>query len=126
RAIALAADRPERVLVLSIPDWGVTPFATVQGRDAAQIAAELDACNAVAAELCATHGVAYVDITGISRERGGEVAMLVDDGLHPSAAMYQLWAEAALPVVASLLGSAREDASVGLASGAGTSRTAPR
>ena len=126
RAIALAADLPERVLVLSIPDWGVTPFATAQGRDAAQIAAELDACNAVAAELCATHGVAYVDITGISRERGGEVAMLVDDGLHPSAAMYQLWAEAALPVVASLLGSDRADASVGLASGAGTSRTAPR
>lgn len=103
RAIVLAGDRPRRVLVLSIPDWGVTPFATAQGRDAAQIADELDACNAAAAELCASHGVAWVDITPVSRARGGEPAMLVDDGLHPSAAMYALWADAALPVAAGLL-----------------------
>ena len=122
RAIALAGDRPERVLVLSIPDWGVTPFATAQGRDAGQIAAELDAYNAVAAELCASHGVAFVDITGISRERGSEVAMLVDDGLHPSGLMYQRWAEVALPVTARLLESARANAGAKPADDGGTSR----
>jgi len=102
RAIRLAGDRSDRVLVLSIPDWGVTPFATAQGRDAAQVAAELDAYNAIAAELCARHGVVFVDITTISREHGRETGMLAADGLHPSAAMYALWADRALPVVRTL------------------------
>ena len=104
RAIRLASDRSDRVLVLSIPDWGVTPFAATQDRDTAQIAAELDAYNAAAAELCAQHGVAFVDITDISRAHGAEASMLVDDGLHPSAAMYSLWAEHARPVARGLLG----------------------
>lgn len=103
RAIARAGDRPDRVLVLSIPDWGVTPFATAQGRDATLIADELDAYNAAAAELCASHSVAFVDITPVSRACGAEPAMLVDDGLHPSATMYALWADAALPAAARLL-----------------------
>jgi lysophospholipase L1-like esterase len=103
RAIALAGGRAERVLVLSIPDWGVTPFASAQGRDPVTIAAELDAYNAVAHEISTRHGVAFVDITGISRARGAEAGMLADDGLHPSAAMYALWAQAALPVARGLL-----------------------
>lgn len=98
RAIALAGGRAERVLVLSIPDWGRTPFAAAEGRDPDRISTELDACNAVAAELCEQHGVAFVDICADSRVHGGEAAMLVADGLHPSAAMYARWAGLALPV----------------------------
>lgn len=103
RAIRLAGDTPSRVLVLSIPDWGVTPFATQQGREAATVAAEIDEYNAIAAGLCDGHGAAFVDITGISRERGADESMRVDDGLHPSAAMYALWVEQALPVARRLL-----------------------
>ena len=103
RAVALAGDRANRVLVLSIPDWGVTPFAFASGRDRHAIADDLDAYNAAAGELCEAHGVAFVDITGISRDGGGEPAMLADDGLHPSEAQYARWAEAALPVAARLL-----------------------
>jgi lysophospholipase L1-like esterase len=103
RAISLAGGRAGRVLVLSIPDWGVTPFASAQGRDPATIAAELDAYNAAARDISARHGVAFVDVTGISRDRGAETGMLADDGLHPSEAMYALWAEAALPVARGLL-----------------------
>ncbi|KGM53873.1 lysophospholipase [Lysobacter arseniciresistens ZS79] len=104
RAIGLARGRADRVLVLSIPDWGVTPFCTAAGdRDPATVARELDGYNTIAAGLCAQHGVAFVDITGVSRERGGETSMLVDDGLHPSAAMYELWARQALPVARRLL-----------------------
>jgi lysophospholipase L1-like esterase len=98
RAIALANARADRVLVLSIPDWGVTPFARDSGRDLQQIANELDAHNAAAHDVCAAHGVVFVDITSVSREAGAEAAMLADDGLHPSAAMYEGWTQAALPV----------------------------
>jgi lysophospholipase L1-like esterase len=103
RAVALAGGRADRVLVLSIPDWGVTPFARNSGRDVEQIAAELDAYNEAAREICASLGAAFVDITGISRDRGGDPDMLVADGLHPSAAMYARWAQAALPVARGLL-----------------------
>ena len=110
RAIALANDNPARVLVLSIPDWGVTPFAIASGRDRAAIAEELDAYNAAARELCEAHGVAFVDITGISRDDGGDaVAMLADDGLHPSALQYARWADAALPVAMRLLAAERAE-----------------
>jgi lysophospholipase L1-like esterase len=103
RAIGFARNRPDRVLVLSIPDWGVTPFAAQSGRDTAQIARELDAYNLAAREVCAQRGVAFVDITPISRVRGGEAAMLADDGLHPSAAMYTEWTRLAFPVAHHLL-----------------------
>lgn len=112
RAIALAGGRADRVLVLSIPDWGVTPFAAAQyaqqrGRDGARIARELDGYNAAARAVCAANGVAFVDITPVSRARGDEAAMLVDDGLHPSAAMYAQWTALALPVARQLLSQGR-------------------
>jgi lysophospholipase L1-like esterase len=103
RTFALAGGRPDRVLVLSIPDWGVTPFARDAGRDPARIAAELDAYNEAAREICASLGAAFVDITGTSRDGGGTRDMLAADGLHPSAAMHARWAEAALPVARALL-----------------------
>lgn len=103
RAVGLAAEDPRRVLVLSIPDWGVTPYAAAHGRDAAVIACEIDDFNAAARACCGDYGVAFVDITPASRVHGAEAAMLVDDGLHPSAAMYRLWVEQALPVAADLL-----------------------
>ena len=103
RAIGFARNRPDRVLVLSIPDWGVTPFAAQSGRDARQIARELDAYNAAAREVCAQRGVAFVDITAVSRARGAEPAMLAGDGLHPSAAMYTEWTRLAFPVAHHLL-----------------------
>ena len=106
RAIDFARGRAERVLVLAIPDWGVTPFGTASGRDVAQIARELDAFNAAAAAICAEHGVAFVDVAPVARVRGAEAAMLAEDGLHPSAAMYALWAAQALPVARRLLAAA--------------------
>jgi lysophospholipase L1-like esterase len=103
RAISLANARPNRVLVLSIPDWGVTPFARKELRSPRQIASELDAYNAAAREVCSAHGVAFVDITGISRDGGDASVMLAEDGLHPSAQMYAAWTRLALPVAMELL-----------------------
>jgi lysophospholipase L1-like esterase len=103
RAIALAAEDPARVLVLSIPDWGVTPYARDNSRDATQVALDIDDFNAAARACCGDYGVAFVDITPVSRDGGDQPAMLVEDGLHPSAQMYRRWMELALPVAAGLL-----------------------
>ncbi|MGO4504308.1 MULTISPECIES: SGNH/GDSL hydrolase family protein [unclassified Dyella] len=100
RAVDLAGRRSGRVLVLSIPDWGVTPFAHGSGRDVLRIASELDAYNAIAREESERRGAHFVDITGISRQHP---ALLADDGLHPSAAQYALWTEAAVPVAVAML-----------------------
>lgn len=103
RAIGFAGRRADRVFVLAIPDWGVTPFAAGSGRDTAAIARELDAYNAAAAKICADRGVVFIDIAPVSRARGAEPAMLAGDGLHPSAAMYAEWARLALPAVRRML-----------------------
>jgi lysophospholipase L1-like esterase len=99
RAVAFAGGAPQRVLVLSIPDWGVTPFA--EGRDRAQIAREIDAFNRVNRAETEARGARYVDVTPRSRAQGAQV---VEDGLHPSGAAYAAWAEAALPEARAALG----------------------
>jgi len=96
RAIRLAGNHPDRVVVVSIPDLGVTRFASESGRDPAQIAHELDVFNAIARDEASRAGAHFVDITGISRRHPQLVA---DDGLHPSAEQYTLWTEAIVPVV---------------------------
>lgn len=101
RAVALAGGRADRVMVLSIPDWGVTPFGQGSGRDVGTIAAELDAYNAVNREESVRRGVAWVDIAPVSRAKGA--TLVADDGLHPSAALYAKWAQLALPVAERLL-----------------------
>ncbi|MFC4765730.1 SGNH/GDSL hydrolase family protein [Dyella koreensis] len=102
RAIALAGMRPQRLVVLSIPDWGVTPFAHNSGRDVARIATELDTYNAIARDETRRAGSHWVDITPLSRQHPGRLA---DDGLHPSAAQYTLWMQQALPAAQAALAS---------------------
>ena len=103
RAIGFAGGDASRVVVLSIPDWGVTPFA--EGRDRGHIAREIDAFNAAAREVTAALGARWVDVTPASREAGGASGMLVGDGLHPSGRQYARWTELALPAVAQAVGS---------------------
>lgn len=102
RAIAFASS-PGRALVLSIPDWGVTPFA--DGHDRAQIAREIDAFNAVNWDESARAGARYVDITLVSRMAASDRRLVAEDGLHPSGKMYRAWAELVLPQALAALGS---------------------
>jgi len=102
RAIGFAGGRADRVLALSIPDWGVTPFAAASGRDTRHIARDIDAYNATAGQCCKARNVAWVDVTFATRQQAA-ASMLVDDGLHPSAAMYARWTELALPEARRLL-----------------------
>jgi lysophospholipase L1-like esterase len=102
RAIGFAGGDASRVVVLSIPDWGVTPFA--EGRDRAAIASEIDAFNAAARQVTAELGARWVDVTPASRTAGAEASMLVADRLHPSGRQYAAWAGLALPAAAAALG----------------------
>lgn len=103
RAAGFAGGDATRVLVLAIPDWGVTPFATAQSRDPSLVAAQLDQFNAAARAITERVGAFWIDIAPVSRLRGAEATMLVEDGLHPSADMYALWAALALPAARSIL-----------------------
>ncbi len=105
RAVGLAGADPERVIVLSIPDWGATPFAA--GRDPAPIAAAIDAFNAVNRDETIRARARYVDVTTGSRSVGrpGSEALLAPDGLHPSGRMYAEWARLVLPQALAALGS---------------------
>lgn len=92
QAIAFAGGEPRRVVVVSIPDWGVMPFA--EGRDRAQIGVAIDAFNGVGRAETLARGAAFVDITPVSREPRANWAAA--DGLHPSGAQYTEWARLAL------------------------------
>ena len=96
RAISHARGAPHRVIVLSIPDWGVTPFANADPRAALAIGAEIDAFNALIQQHAERAGCAFVDVTELSRSDRSD--WLVADQLHPSAAQYLQWAHAALAV----------------------------
>ena len=100
-ATQFAGGKAGRIFVLSTPDWGVTPYAS--GRDRQQIAKEIDAFNAVAQDECGKAGIAYVDITPVSRTAADDRSQIANDQLHFSGKMYQQWANKALPVVQKLL-----------------------
>lgn len=99
-ALNLAGNIPSRVIVISIPDWGVTPFAA--GRDTDRIAAEIDQFNRMEKDYATAAGVHYIGITPISREARNRPELIAPDGLHPSGIMHQRWAEAVIPVAAKI------------------------
>ncbi len=102
QAIGFAGGQPNHVFVLSIPDWGVTPFA--EGRDRHKIAVEIDVYNAVKKEITLAHKCHYIDITPSTRENGNKIEFLVDDALHPNGKEYAIWAEKLATEVKGVLG----------------------
>jgi lysophospholipase L1-like esterase len=95
RAVALAGNKPSRVIVVSIPDYGVTPFAASSDRE--KIARSIAAFNSVCREESTTAGATFVDITPISRDAANDGSLVADDGLHPSGKMYHQWSQKILP-----------------------------
>lgn len=96
KAIGYADNKKENVVVLSIPDYGATPFGASR---AALIGKDIDRFNSVKKSMAELVGVTYIDITEISRKGAEDNTLVANDGLHPSGKMYGLWVEKMLPTV---------------------------
>ncbi|MFW5757876.1 MAG: SGNH/GDSL hydrolase family protein [Bacteroidota bacterium] len=99
-SIEFAGQDPEKVIVLSIPDWGVTPYA--EGQDREKIAREIDAFNHVNLEESEKKGVHYINVTDISRMAATQPNLIAGDGLHPSGIMYAMWVDKMIPLAISI------------------------
>jgi hypothetical protein len=100
-SIAFAGNDTGRVIVFSIPDYGVTPFAS--GADKERIAGEIDQYNAINREISLNKGVTWIDVTGISRMAEDDLSLIAGDGLHPSGRMYTAWVRLSIPEILKML-----------------------
>ena len=90
RAIDYSKDK-KNVFVLSIPDYGVTPFGKVKGQE--RIYREINSYNNINRIMAEKYNVMYFDITEISRKAENDTSLLAEDKLHPSKKMYKMWIE---------------------------------
>jgi lysophospholipase L1-like esterase len=90
KAIHLTDEQASHVIVLSIPDWSVTPHA--EGSNITKVAAEIDAFNEVNARLAKQYGVHYIDVTTGIRQNWDDLSQVASDGLHLSGKVYARWA----------------------------------
>ena len=100
-AVRLSQAREDGVIVLSIPDWGCTPFA--KDRDQAKIGLEIDEYNREKKDRCRQAGVTWVDITDLTRNVRDNPELTAEDGLHPSKVLYGQWVDRVWPVLTSRL-----------------------
>lgn len=101
KAVEYTGGNPGKVVVLSIPDWGFTPFAA--DRDTEPISQQIDEFNAVNLEESKNAGAHYIDVTEISRMAMDDFDLIAGDRLHPSGKMYAMWAEKVLPQALEIL-----------------------
>jgi lysophospholipase L1-like esterase len=92
-----------RLLVVTTPDYTVTPAGGDYGDPAAQ-AARIRAANAVLTSQAEARDIAVVDVYDLSLLAGTDRSLVARDGLHPSGAQYALWVERIEGVVEGLLG----------------------
>ncbi len=101
QAIAFAGNDPSRVIVVSIPDYGYTPFGENNGMQT--ISKDIDAYNAFAESTASLRNVTYVYITDISRQGLDQPELVADDGLHPSGKAYKMFVDRIAPFITSAL-----------------------
>lgn len=99
QAIQYAGNNSKRVIVLSIPDWSVTPFGA--GTTQSQIASEIDQFNDANKQVAEKYQVRYINITPGTRQAACEAGLIADDGLHPSAKEYRKWAKKVAALISS-------------------------
>lgn len=101
KAIELANGKKEHVLIVSIPDYSVTPYAN--STDTEKISKEIEVFNGINKALSIQYKVQYVDITETSRNTKNDPTLTTSDGLHPSEKEYAKWAEKIVEVISSQL-----------------------
>jgi lysophospholipase L1-like esterase len=101
KSIEFTANKPGAVIVLSIPDYSVTPYA--EHADRQKIATEIDAFNKVNKEVSEQYKVNYIDITGESRKAAVDPSLVASDRLHFSGKAYHVWAQLLVPVMKNIL-----------------------
>lgn len=92
KALHFAGEKNNHVIVLSIPDWGATPFA--KSKDRKKISAEIDTYNSFNKKISEQYKVHYINITENTREDAKDKSFLTADGLHYSGKEYAKWAKA--------------------------------
>ena len=92
-AIHYAHGKASHVFVVSIPDWGVTPFGEKDARGSEAIGKAIDHFNAINKQEALKAHVNYVDITPVSKQAKSDPELIANDGLHPSGKMYGEWAK---------------------------------
>jgi len=95
KSITYSGGKKERVFVVSIPDWGVTPFADNKNRNV--IEREINRFNKVIFKECLKHDIKFFNVTEISRKALFDISLIAKDGLHPSKKMYKQWVEIIKP-----------------------------
>ncbi|MAO65166.1 MAG: lysophospholipase [Balneola sp.] len=101
QAIAFAGGNRSNVFVISIPNYGVTPFG--QSRNPVIIRQELQVYNDIAKEITTEFNIPFVDVTPISELGAEDSSLIAPDNLHPSAKMYAMWVDEMLPTVTQIL-----------------------
>jgi len=104
QGLRFAGDNQRKVIVISIPDWGVTPFAKLPKDDGTNfnqsiIATEIDAYNDANKMIAEKYGVHYVEITEGTRKGSSQPDLITTDGLHPSGKEYAIWAQKIFSII---------------------------
>ncbi len=97
KGLEFAGGNTENMVILSIPDWGVTPFASDRNRQ--QIGLEIDAFNEAVEQVAKSRQIHYIYVTKWTREADTMPALLAKDGLHPSGIEYERWSREILQVL---------------------------
>jgi acyl-CoA thioesterase-1 len=100
KAIALAKGESKNVIVLSIPDYTYTPFASnYSDANRMKISNEINDYNSFAESQCSSKNVTFISITDITRQGLSNSSLVASDGLHPSETAYRMFVERMLPIV---------------------------
>jgi len=105
KAISFADGKPERVFVVSIPNYGVTPFGMKKGED--RIRNELLIYDAIADSISSEFNIPFINITPISEKAKTDASYIAPDQLHPSGKQYSEWVDLILPRVKKILNSSK-------------------
>ena len=97
KSIVYANGKASRTYVVSIPDWGVTPFAKF--KNSKKIAREIDEFNTLMQKSSTKMGVHYIDVTKSSKNMAVQPSLIASDSLHPSKRMYKIWAKKMAKIV---------------------------